>query len=99
MIDSKDGIHPYGWKIQGVSRLVIGEYAEVDAKAEAKRIGGTCEAFPLYTAPLPASEWVGLSPEDYTTIQARIPDTDTVCEFVFADIVAAVEATLKGKNT
>jgi hypothetical protein len=96
MIDSKDGIHPYGWKIQGVSRLVIGEYAEVDAKAEAKRIGGTCEAIPLYTAPLPVREWVGLSTEDYEAIRARIPDS--VSDFVFADIVATVEAKLKQKN-
>jgi hypothetical protein len=28
-----------------------GEFAEIDAKAEAKRIGGTCVAFALYTEP------------------------------------------------
>jgi hypothetical protein len=63
---------PYGWKIQGVSRLVIGEYAEVDAKAEAKRIGGTCEAFPLYTAPLPVDEPVLQNIEQYRLQMAGI---------------------------
>ena len=41
----------YGWKVYGVNTLFTGEYAEHDAKAEAKRIGGTCIAFPLYTRP------------------------------------------------
>lgn len=44
---------PYGWKVYGVNALFVGEYAEQYAKAEAKRIGGTCIAFPLYTAPQP----------------------------------------------
>jgi hypothetical protein len=33
-----------------------GEFAEIDAKAEAKRIGGTCVAFALYTEP-PKMTW------------------------------------------
>lgn len=44
---------PYGWKVQGVALLFTGEYAEKEAKAAAKRIGGTCEAFPLYVRPQP----------------------------------------------
>ncbi len=28
-----------------------GEFAEIDAKAEAARCGGSCYAYPLYTAP------------------------------------------------
>lgn len=47
---------PYGWKVYGVNSLFMGEFAEADAKAEAKRIGGTCIAFPLYTSPQPASK-------------------------------------------
>lgn len=46
---------PYGWKVYGVNSLFMGEFAEADAKAESKRIGGTCIAFPLYTSP-PASK-------------------------------------------
>lgn len=45
---------PYGWKVLGVSRLFMGEFAEYEAKAEAKRIGGTSVAFPLYTSPRPS---------------------------------------------
>jgi len=40
-----------GWAVQGCSKMWRGEFAEIDAKAEAKRIGGTCVAFALYTEP------------------------------------------------
>ena len=39
---------PYAWTISGSYRLYFGPLAEYDAKQEAKHIGGTCEAFPLY---------------------------------------------------
>ena len=42
---------PYGWVIAGSHYIYRGEYAEVDTKAEAKRIGGTCCAFPVFTQP------------------------------------------------
>ena len=47
----QDGQEPYGWQVAGTRELHTGEFAEIDAKAEAKCIGGTCKAFPLYTAP------------------------------------------------
>lgn len=42
---------PYGWHVTGLSCLMVGEYAEHDAKAAAKRCGGTTKAIALYTAP------------------------------------------------
>ena len=39
---------PYGWMIQGSSQVWFGEYAELDANAEAMRCGGTCIAFAIY---------------------------------------------------
>ena len=51
-----------GWAVQGCSKMWRGEFAEIDAKAEAKRIGGTCVAFALYTA---QREWAGLTDEDW----------------------------------
>ena len=36
------------WAVSGCSKMWIGEYAELDAKAEARRILGTCVAYPLY---------------------------------------------------
>jgi glycosyltransferase involved in cell wall biosynthesis len=39
-----------------------GEFAELDAKAEAKRIGGTCVAYALYTTP--KRPWVGLTDDE-----------------------------------
>jgi len=40
---------PIGWAVQGCSKMWQGAYAELDAKAEARRIMGTCVAYPLYT--------------------------------------------------
>jgi hypothetical protein len=42
---------PVAWAVQGCSKMWRGEMAEIDAKAEAKRIGGTCVAYALYTTP------------------------------------------------
>lgn len=39
---------PYGWQVAGTCELHTGEFAEIDAKASARRIGGTCTAFPLF---------------------------------------------------
>jgi hypothetical protein len=39
---------PYGWMIEGSHQAFFGEHAEMDAKREAVRIGGTCKAFPIY---------------------------------------------------
>jgi hypothetical protein len=46
---------PVAWAVQGCSKMWRGEFAEIDAKAEAKRIGGTCVAYALYTTP-PAAQ-------------------------------------------
>jgi len=39
---------PYGWMITGVPTVMKGSLAEDIQKAEAKRIGGNCKAFPIY---------------------------------------------------
>jgi len=39
---------PHAWAVEGSSSILRGEYAELDAKSEAWRIGGTCVAYPLY---------------------------------------------------
>ena len=44
---------PYCWKVLGVDSEFTGYYAEEEANATAKRIGSTCEAFPLYVRPQP----------------------------------------------
>ena len=41
---------PFGWYVTGCGRLLD----EHDAKTEAKHIGGTASAAPLYTAPQPS---------------------------------------------
>ena len=55
---------PVAWAVQACSKMWRGEFAEIDAKAEAKRIGGTCVAFALYTE-LPQRPWVGLTDGDW----------------------------------
>jgi hypothetical protein len=54
---------PVAWAVQGCSKMWREEFAEIDAKAEAKRIGGTCVAYALYISP-PQRPWVGLTPEE-----------------------------------
>lgn len=44
-------VPPQAWAIQGSYIMYRGEHAEMDAKAEAKRCGGTCYAYPLYCLP------------------------------------------------
>lgn len=58
---------PVAWAVQGCSKMWRGEFAEIDAKAEAKRIGGTCIAYALYNAP-PQRPWIGLTEEDFSAI-------------------------------
>ena len=42
----------HGWMIEGAPTVMRGAFAELDAKAEAKRIGGTCKAYPVYREPI-----------------------------------------------
>lgn len=42
---------PYCWAVTGIGRPFYGEYAEQDSRDEARRVGGTAKAFPLYTDP------------------------------------------------
>ena len=61
---------PVAWAVQACSKMWHGEFAEIDAKAEAKRIGGTCVAYALYTSP-PQREWQSLTDEDWEKVSNR----------------------------
>ena len=61
---------PVAWAVQACSKMWRGEFAEIDAKAEAKRIGGTCVAYALYTSP-PQREWQSLTDEDWEKMVNR----------------------------
>ena len=61
---------PVAWAVQACSKMWRGEFAEIDAKAEAKRIGGTCVAYALYTLP-PQREWQSLTDEDWEKVVNR----------------------------
>ena len=61
---------PVAWAVQACSKMWRGEFAEIDAKAEAKRIGGTCVAYPLYTTPT-QRPWQGLTDEDWEQIHDK----------------------------
>lgn len=88
---------PYCWKVLGAVGEFTGYYAEQEAKATAKRIGSTCEAFPLYVAeqPAPKREWVGLTDEEI----AQGLKESWVTEQAFKSAVWWAEAKLKEKNT
>jgi hypothetical protein len=82
---------PVAWAVQGCSKMWRDEFAEIDAKAEAKRIGGTCVAYALYTAP-PAAQrpWQGLTDEDRRKFAAA--------QYGWEDLLIAAEAKLKERN-
>ena len=61
---------PVAWAVQACSKMWRGEFAEIDAKAEAKRIGGTCVAYALYTSP-PQREWQSLTDDDWEKVVNR----------------------------
>jgi hypothetical protein len=84
---------PVAWAIQGCSKMLRGEFAEIDAKAEAKRIGGTCFAYALYTTP-PQRPWVGLTEEKIQAIHDTYYRRMGPQEFA-----RAIEQALKEKNT
>jgi hypothetical protein len=48
MLEADANKTPYGWMVNGSHQVFFGEHAEMDAKREAVRIGGTCKAFPIY---------------------------------------------------
>lgn len=43
---------PYGWMVSGVPSVLRGSLAKEIKQQEAKEIGGTCKAFPVYTTPV-----------------------------------------------
>lgn len=47
---------PVAWAVTACSKMFMGEFAELDAKAEARRCGGTCVSYALYAAPAVATD-------------------------------------------
>lgn len=80
---------PYGWKVYGVNSLFVGEFAEYDARTEAKRIGGTCVAFPLYTSP-PASK--PLTDAQIGDVAAEIWGNEYIAPQSYRAFARAIEA-------
>jgi hypothetical protein len=83
---------PVAWAVQGCSKMWRGEFAEIDAKAEAKRIGGTCFAYALYTTS-PKRTWVGLTQKEVQEIHDTYHKRMGPQEFA-----SMLEAKLKEKN-
>ena len=68
---------PVAWAVQGITQMIRGEFAELDAKSKARRIGGTCVAYPLYTTP-PKRQWQGLTVwfDGEKVVTQNIPELD-----------------------
>jgi hypothetical protein len=86
---------PVAWAVQGCSKMWRDEFAEIDAK----RIGGTCVAYALYTTP-PAAQrpWQGLTDDEMSDAVADM-------EVDFGDLLwkvvcltKLIEAKLKERN-
>lgn len=66
---------PYAWAVTALRTPFYGEFAEQDARSEARRVGGDAEAFPLYrAAPVQQEaveacdhEWIPLRNEKITS--------------------------------
>jgi hypothetical protein len=84
---------PVAWAVQACSKMWRGEFAEIEAKAEAKRIGGTCVAFALYTEP-PQRSWVGLTPDEILDLF----DVNNVYGSKWIEFARTVETKLNEKN-
>jgi hypothetical protein len=67
-LDAIKAQEPYCWIVAGVSRHYTGEFAEADTKAEARRIGGTCAAHPLYRHAAPTKPAQPLLNDDIDAI-------------------------------
>ena len=91
---------PFAWAVQGITQMLRGEFAELDAKSKARRIGGTCFAYPLYTTS-PQCQWQGLTDEEIEAVVEQVANgklVGTVQEFRIR-FSRAIEAKLKEKNT
>lgn len=92
----------YAWAVTGVSKLYQGEHAEGQAKAEAAYIGGTCVAFPLFTAAPQAPADVVRDAERYRWLR-QSPIANNValaCHFGgsrMQDFDAAIDAAMSTK--
>jgi hypothetical protein len=99
-LEQPDDDELYCWKVHGTSDEFTGYYAEEEAKAVAKRIGGTAFAFPLYVKPQPPREWVGLTD---AVVLAIGKELGLKCKLggnpnIDFDYAKAIEAALKAKN-
>ena len=99
-LEQPDDDELYCWKVHGTSDEFTGYYAEEEAKAVAKRIGGTCFAFPLYVKPQLPREWVGLTD---AVVLAIGKELGLKCKLggnpnIDFDYAKAIEAALKAKN-
>jgi len=86
---------PVAWAVQGRITMLRGEFAEIDAKARAKSIGGTCIAYALYTAP-PQRQWIWLSDADIAEV------VDTTCQYTgsYEDyLIKKAERKIRSMNT
>ena len=89
---------PFAWAVQGITQMLRGEFAELDAKSKARRIGGTCVAYPLYTTP-PQRQWVGLTDEEKKHIATAAGCTEDDDGHIVTEIFRLAEAKLKERNT
>jgi hypothetical protein len=88
---------PVAWAVQGITQMIRGEFAELDVKSKAKRFGGTCVAYPLYTTP-PKRQWQGLTDEEKKKIATAAGCTEDDDGHIVTEIFRLAEAKLKERN-
>ena len=75
LIEASKKQEAVAWAVTACSKMFKGEFAEFDAKAEARHCGGTCVAYALYKAPVVAPD-VLKDAERYRWLREYLPSDD-----------------------
>ena len=69
-------VEPYGWMAQGVPVVMLGEFGKEVQTQYAKRLGGSCYAYPVYLHPPQpqasmSEEWTAWQAEGESLIEGK----------------------------
>lgn len=75
-------VEPYGWMVSGTPTVMRGSMAQAIQEQEAKHIGGTCKAYPVYTSPQQAKRVPMTDMEIYTALASTVENPELAEELI-----------------
>lgn len=93
-IEQVEKQEPYGWVYEWSGKK---HFTFTDQRFVEQAHPHFNKSIPVYTAPQPQREWVGLTPYQFDQLEQLFGHT-VPNDFVLADIVCTVESKLKGNN-